>query len=56
MTRETFDCILFQKGMHIIYKGRQYEIAAVDFLRREISFVNENGNEVRRSCKHVELT
>jgi hypothetical protein len=56
MTGEQFDALSFKKGMHIVYKGRRYGIAAVDFERREISFVNENGNEVRRSCKHIETS
>jgi hypothetical protein len=56
MTGEQFDGMSFKKGMLIIYKGRRYEIAAVDFDRREISFTNENGNEVWRDCKHIETS
>jgi hypothetical protein len=50
MTKAEFDVMSFKRGMYIIYRGCRYEIAGVDFERREISFVNENGNEVWRSC------
>jgi hypothetical protein len=55
MTKEEFDAVSFKSGMYIIYRGRRYVISGVDFDRREISFVNENGNEVWRSCKQIEL-
>jgi hypothetical protein len=54
MTKEQFDKLSFKKGMHILYRGRRYELAAVDFERREISFTNENGNEIWSNCKHIE--
>ena len=55
MTLEKFNETTFRKGMQILYKGRPYEVAAVDFDRNEIAFINENGNQVWRHCKHIEL-
>jgi hypothetical protein len=54
MTREQFDATSFRRGMYMLYRGRRYEIAAVDFERGEMEFVNENGNHVWRTCEQFE--
>jgi hypothetical protein len=55
MTTAAFDETKFKKGMRLLYRVRKYEITAVNFDTREVSFFNENGNEVWKSCEKIEI-